>query len=154
MKAILAIPAILGIDLSTKKWAEENLPLNRKREIVRNHLYFWHIKNSGIAYHKYSGRRKEILLATGALLACYGGLLVQILRGRGEKRLALPLALTFGGGAANFWERLRKGHVTDFLFIPVEGKNAPIFNIADISIVTGALWMAFIQFFKRKKKSF
>ena len=152
MKAILAFLAVFGTDLSSKKWAENHLPLNKKREIVRNHLYFWHIKNSGIAYNRFSGRRKGILLTTGALLACYAGLLVQILRGRGDKRLALPLALTLGGGAANFWERLRKGRVTDFLFIPVKGKNAPIFNIADVSIVLGALWMTVIPFLKNKKK--
>ena len=151
MKAILAILAVLGIDLSSKEWAESNLPLNKKREIVKDHLYFWHIKNRGIAYNRFSGRRKGILLATGALLTFYGGLLVRILHGKGERRLALPLALTLGGGAANFWERLRKGRVTDFLFIPVKGKNAPIFNIADVSIVVGALWMTVIPFLKNKK---
>ena len=88
MKAILAILTVLGIDLSSKEWAEKNLPLNKKREIVKDHLYFWHIKNRGIAYNRFSGRRKGILLATGALLAFYGGLLVRILRGKGEKRLA------------------------------------------------------------------
>ena len=126
MKAILAILAVLGIDLSSKEWAEKNLPLNKKREIVKDHLYFWHIKNRGIAYNRFSGRRKGILLATGALLAFYGGLLVRILRGKGERRLALPLALTLGGGAANFWERLRKGRVTDFH--PREGEKCPDFQ--------------------------
>ena len=48
MKAILAILTVLGIDLSSKEWAEKNLPLNKKREIVKDHLYFWHIKNRGI----------------------------------------------------------------------------------------------------------
>ena len=51
MKAILAILAVLGIDLSSKEWAEKNLPLNKKREIVKDHLFFWHIKNRGIAYN-------------------------------------------------------------------------------------------------------
>ena len=86
MKAILAILTVLGIDLSSKEWAEKNLPLNKKREIVKDHLYFWHIKNRGIAYNRFSGRRKGILLATGVLLAFYGGLLVRILRGKGERR--------------------------------------------------------------------
>ena len=84
MKAILAILAVLGIDLSSKEWAEKNLPLNKKREIVKDHLYFWHIKNRGIAYNRFSGRRNGILLATGAMLAFYGGLLVRILRGKGK----------------------------------------------------------------------
>ena len=57
MKAILAILAVLRIDLSSKEWAEKNLPLNKKREIVKDHLFFWHIKNRGIAYNRFSGRR-------------------------------------------------------------------------------------------------
>ena len=54
MKAVFAFLVALGIDLSTKRWAEQALPLNQKQEIVKNHLYFWHIKNSGIAYNRFS----------------------------------------------------------------------------------------------------
>ena len=151
MKEVFAFFAVLGIDLSAKKWAEETLPLNRRKEIVKNHLYFWHIKNSGVAYNRFSGKRKGILFFTGGLLACYGGLLLRILHGKGDKRLSLPLALTLGGGCANFWERLKKGSVTDFLFIPIEGKNAPIFNLADIAIVAGAIWMSAASVLKNKK---
>ena len=91
MKAILAILAVLGIDLSSKEWAEKNLPLNKKREIVKDHLFFWHIKNRGIAYNRFSGRRKGILLATGALLAFYGGLLVRICAAKGKDGLPFRL---------------------------------------------------------------
>ena len=128
MKAILAILTVLGIDLSSKEWAEKNLPLNKKREIVKDHLYFWHIKNRGIAYNRFSGRRKGILLATGVLLAFYGGLLVRIFTRQRERRLALPLALTLGGVVRQISGAARKGRVTDFLFIPVKRKNAPDFQ--------------------------
>ena len=57
MKEILTLFTVFGLDFATKKWADENLPLNRKKEIVKNRLYFWHIKNSGIAYNKFSGRQ-------------------------------------------------------------------------------------------------
>lgn len=152
MRAIVTFFAILGLDLGTKKWAEEKLPLNRKKEIVKNRLYFWHIKNSGIAYNRFDGRRKGILLSTGVILAAYSSLFLQILRGKGDRRMALPLAVTLGGGYANFWERLKKGKVTDFLFIPVKGKNAPIFNLADVAIVLGAAWVTILSCLKNKKK--
>lgn len=152
MRAIVTFFAILGLDLGTKKWAEEKLPLNRKKEIVKNRLYFWHIKNSGVAYNKFDGRRKSILLSTGGLLAFYSGLFLQTLRGKGDRRMSLPLAVTLGGGWANFWERLKKGRVTDFLFIPVKGKNAPIFNLADVAIVLGAVWLTILPCLKNKKK--
>ncbi len=152
MRAIVTFFAILGLDLGTKHWAEQKLPLNRKKEIVKNHLYFWHIKNGGMAYNRFDGRRKGILLSTGGLLAFYSGLFFQTLRGKGDPRMALPLAVTLGGGYANFWERLKKGEVTDFLYIPVKGKNAPIFNLADVAIVLGAAWLTILPCFKSKKK--
>lgn len=152
MRAIVTFFSILGLDLGTKHWAEQKLPLNRKKEIVKNRLYFWHIKNGGMAYNRFDGRRKGILLSTGALLVFYSGLFFRILGGKGDRRMALPLAVTLGGGYANFWERLKKGKVTDFLYLPIKGKNAPIFNLADIAIVFGATWMTILPCFKNKKK--
>ena len=149
MKGILTLFAVLGLDTVTKKWADENLPLNRKKEIVRNRLYFWHIKNSGIAYNRFSGKRKSILLFTGGLLAYYSGVFINVLRGKKSKKYDLPLALTLGGGYGNFLERAGKGKVTDFLFVPAEGRNAPIFNLADISILLGTLWLTFVSLYEK-----
>ena len=152
MTELFTFLAVLGLDFGTKKWVDEKLPLNRKKEIVRNHLYFWHIKNSGIAYNRFSGKRKGILLFTGGILIYYSIQFLNLLRGKGDRRLALPLAMTLGGGLGNFLERLRKGKVTDFLFVPVEGKNAPIFNIADLFIWIGAIGLTIIPFVKNVKK--
>lgn len=145
MKGILTLFTVFGLDFWTKKWAEENLPLNCRKEIVRNRLYFRHIKNSGIAYNRFSGKRKGILFFTGGLLAYYSGVFLNALQGKKSRRFVLPLALTLGGGYGNFLERARKGKVTDFLFIPVEGRNAPIFNLADIAIWIGALWLTIVS---------
>ena len=153
MSEIFTFLAVLGLDFGTKKWAEENLPLNRKKEIVKNRLYFRHIKNSGIAYNRFSGKRNGILLFTGSLLAYYSMAFLQALAGKKERKYAMPLALTLGGGYGNFLERARKGKVTDFLFIPVEGRNAPIFNLADIAIWIGAIWLTIVSCGENEKKS-
>lgn len=145
MKGILTLFTVFGMDFLTKKWAEESLPLNEKREFVKNHLCFWHIKNTGIAYNRFSGKRKGILFFTGGLLAYYSGVFFQTLRGKRNGKSVLPIALILGGGYGNFLERMRKGRVTDFLYIPVKGKNAPIFNIADVAIWMGALWLAIVS---------
>ena len=145
MSEIFTFLAVLGLDFGTKKWAEENLPLNRNKEIVKNRLYFRHIKNSGIAYNKFSGKRNGILLFTGSLLAYYSMAFLQALAGKKERKYAMPLALILSGGFGNFTERVRKGKVTDFIFIPVEGKNAPIFNLADVAVWIGGIWLAIVS---------
>ena len=145
MKGILTLVTVFGADFFTKKWVDQKLPLNHSKEIVKNHLYFRHIKNDGIAYNKCSGKCEGILLFTGSLLAYYSGMFLQALQGKKSGKYILPLALVLGGGYGNFWERARKGRVTDFLFIPVEGKNAPIFNLADVAIWLGAIGLTFVS---------
>ena len=145
MKGILTFITVFGLDFVTKKWANEKLPLNRKKKIVKNRLYFRHIKNSGIAYNKFSGRQKGILLFTGGLLSYYSGVFIRVLLGKKSEKYALPLALVLGGGWGNFQERAKKGQVTDFLYVPAEGRNMPIFNLAEVAIWIGAFWLTIVS---------
>ena len=145
MGAISTLFVILGMDFATKKWVQAKLPMNCKKEVVKNRLYFWHIKNNGVAYNKCSGKRKEILLFTGGLLAYYSGLFFQSLQGKKSRKYAIPLALVLGGGYGNFLERARKGEVTDFLFVPVKGRNTPIFNLADVAVWIGAACLTIVS---------
>lgn len=140
MKSIGAMLAVFGLDYFTKKWANKKLAVGKKQAIVKDRLYFWHIKNYGLAYHKFTGKQKEILLFTGGIITVYATMLLQTFRNPKDKIYRLPLALVLGGGIGNFWERLKKGSVTDFLFIK-KGSNAPIFNVADIAVFLGAIWL-------------
>ena len=85
MRYILTLLAVFGLDLGTKEWAGRTLPLGGRKEIVKNHLYLRHIKNGGMAYNTFDGKRKTILLSTGALLAFYGGLFARAAFGGGNR---------------------------------------------------------------------
>jgi len=134
LKNILVFLSVLGLDLGTKKWADAMLPLGKRKRIAKNLLYFQHIKNSGMAYHKLEGKRNVILWITGGLTAVYSFFFLRACFGNVEaKRYGIPLAITLGGAYGNFLER-----VTDFIFID-KGKNPPIFNIADAALLFGAI---------------
>ena len=138
MKNILVFLSVLGLDLGTKKWADAMLPLGKRKRIAKNLLYFQHIKNSGMAYHKLEGKKNVILWITGSLTAVYSFFFLRACCGNEEvKRYGIPLAITLGGAYGNFLERWKKGRVTDFIFID-RGKNPPIFNIADGALLFGA----------------
>ena len=141
MRYFMTMLTVLGLDLGTKKWVEKSLPLGGRKVIVKNHLYLRHIKNRGMAYNTFSGKRKAILLSTAGLLSFYAALFAQAAFGSGNRKLAMPLGVILGGGLGNFWERLRKGAATDFLYI--KAKNAPVFNIADVFIVIGGILFAY-----------
>lgn len=54
----------------------------------------------------------------------------------------LPLSLVLAGGAGNLIDRLRfHGRVTDFLYLQVGPVHTGVFNVADMAITVGAIWL-------------
>jgi signal peptidase II len=73
---------------------------------------------------------------------------------RADWRNAAPLALIIGGALGNLIDRLRLGHVTDFIQVYYQDWSWPAFNIADSAISVGAVMLvAFGLFAGRKGRS-
>lgn len=139
MKSLLVFFSVLGLDLGTKKWADLRLARGKRKKVAKNLLYFQHIKNSGMAYHKFAGKRNFILGITGGLTAIYSALYLGVcLSKKDAQSYSVPLAIILGGAYGNFLERWKKGYVTDFIYID-KGKNPPIFNVADAALLFGAI---------------
>jgi signal peptidase II len=69
---------------------------------------------------------------------------------RGDWRNAAPFALIIGGALGNLIDRLRLGHVTDFIQVYWREWAWPAFNIADSSIFIGAALLILFGFAARK----
>jgi signal peptidase II len=66
---------------------------------------------------------------------------------RGDWPTALPLALVVGGAIGNVIDRVRLGHVVDFIDVHYGSWSFPAFNLADSAISVGAvLLLAFTLF--------
>ncbi len=72
---------------------------------------------------------------------------------RGEWRTALPLALIVGGAIGNLIDRLRFGHVTDFIQVYHGDWYFPAFNVADSAISVGAVLLIAFGLFDGKRSS-
>ena len=57
---------------------------------------------------------------------------------RNDWRTALPLALVIGGALGNLIDRVRLGHVIDFIQVYLGSWPFPSFNVADSAISVGA----------------
>jgi signal peptidase II len=94
---------------------------------------FWihHVQNSGIAFGLFSSATAVVIVLTAAAVAW---MLVFFARS-GARHPILPVALglVIGGSVSNLLDRVRLGHVTDFLDL----RNWPAFNLADSFIVIG-----------------
>ncbi len=97
-----------------------------------------YVKNSGGAFGLFPGRGSLFLAVTVVAV----GLVVYLLFFSGFRRpiTNLGLALLLGGSVGNLLDRLTAGAVLDFLQVG----NTPIFNLADVAIVSGSGLIVFV----------
>ena len=65
-----------------------------------------------------------------------------------QSTLAMCLGMQLGGATGNLADRLRNGHVFDFIQLP----HWPVFNVADSAIVVGVAILAYHLLFSPTKK--
>ena len=131
--ALVAAAAVFA-DQVTKHIVSSQLALDDEIEIV-GPFSIHHVQNSGIAFGLFSerdGRRHRHHGRRGRLDAL-------LLRARrrappGAARRARPV---IGGSVSNLVDRVRLGHVTDFLDL----RWWPAFNLADMCIVVGVVML-------------
>jgi signal peptidase II len=98
---------------------------------VTGPLYIHHVTNPGIAFGLFSSWASVVTVVT----ACAVGWMLVYFAKAGARHPILPVALglLIGGSLSNLIDRLRLGHVTDFLDL----RFWPAFNLADTFIVVG-----------------
>ncbi|MGQ0545951.1 MAG: signal peptidase II [Betaproteobacteria bacterium] len=83
------------------------------------------------------GWQTPVLIAIA--LAAVAILSVLIVRNPGRRLLCTGLALVLGGALGNLIDRLRVGHVVEFVDLLAAGWHWPAFNVADSAITVGAV---------------
>jgi signal peptidase II len=78
---------------------------------------------------------------------------VLIVRNPGRGLLCLGLALILGGALGNLIDRVRFGHVVDFLDFHALGWHWPAFNVADSAISVGAVILILEGFVHHEKRA-
>ena len=104
-----------------------------------------HTYNTGSAFGLF--RDQNIPLIVVSIIGIAVLVLIYRSQPRRGKALRLSLALLLGGATGNLLDRLRLGHVTDFLDVG----RWPVFNLADSSIVVG-LVLLFWLFFQTQQR--
>lgn len=125
----VAVAAILA-DQITKALVVRQLEFGESVDVA-GPLTIHHVRNSGIAFGLFSTWAQVVTILT-ALAVLW---MVWYFARAGARHPILPVALglLIGGAAGNFADRIRLGHVTDFLDL----RYWPAFNLADMFIVTG-----------------
>jgi signal peptidase II len=76
-----------------------------------------------------------------------------IVRNPGKTLLCSGLALVLGGALGNVIDRLRFGHVVDFIDLHAAGWHWPAFNVADSGITVGAVILVLEGFLGHERRA-
>ena len=76
---------------------------------------------------------------------------VVLLRGKLQRGDDIAVAAIIGGGIGNLIDRLRfEGRVTDFLYLAAGPLHTGIFNVGDMAITFGVIWLLLSWMFARR----
>jgi signal peptidase II len=139
---ILLVFLLIGCDHATKMAAESRLAEAGPMALVPGVLELRYTENQDTAFsltRPFRSPYKGPLLAAFSLLGVLGvGLLVRKRLPRAASLERMALALVLAGAIANVLDRLRRGFVVDFIHV----QHWPVFNLADVWLVVGALLLA------------
>ncbi len=136
MGYLILIAAIAGLDQFVKYLIVNRMALYETVEIWP-FLHFTYVQNTGAAFSLLKNGTLFLGIMTMILLL----LMAVFWRKPYVKRYHLPLALLCGGAVGNFIDRIFRGYVVDYIQVT---SWFPVFNIADMMVVTGVALMALL----------
>jgi signal peptidase II len=146
---MLFVSTILVLDQVTKTLALQALALHESVPIIDSFFHLTLVYNTGAAFGMLARapawfRQPFFLLTTG--VAVFALLFFLRHTDGGRRPIVVSISAILGGALGNLIDRIRYGHVIDFLDFHWRGYHWPAFNVADACItlgVIGILWSSF-----------
>lgn len=133
---------VVLLDQVSKRWIERSLPLYESLAPIPaldNIFTITHFTNTGAAFGLL--RDQNILFVAIALVVVASIVIYSRYLPHDKWLVQLALGLQLGGAVGNMIDRVRQGHVTDFIYFHFW----PAFNVADAAIVVGVLLLAWFM---------
>lgn len=134
---IIIIAASVILDQITKMLVVNGMALYESIPLIKNVLSFTYIHNYGAAWGMLSDHRWVFIIVT-ALAIIVMPIFLYKYRNL-HWMFGLSLSLIIGGAIGNMIDRVFLGYVVDF--IQATFIDFPVFNVADICVVCGAIMM-------------
>lgn len=136
---VIIIILLLAIDQITKEVISKN---NINITIIPNILEIQTIHNNGGAFGVAQGNIAMFIITNLVVL----GLIIRFIylqKDFMDKSTLYILCIILAGGFGNVIDRITRGYVIDFINV-FPNYNLPVFNIADIYITLGWIFLAFV----------
>lgn len=145
----------VSCDQISKKIARKNIDNHERIQVIQDSLILTKVENKGAAYSWGSNWdpivKRIVLQIIPAIVLLI--LLVMVLIKKEYPTVAIiGFSFVIGGGIGNVFDRIVYGSVTDFVYIDLGFFATEVFNMADVSIVIGALVVLTHTLFYKKPK--
>ncbi|WP_240623915.1 signal peptidase II [Ahniella affigens] len=130
---------VIGVDQWSKWLAEHHLSFGERINVMPG--FDWTLAyNTGVAFSMFADGEAWQRYGLAGFAILVSGVFIWMLAGlqRAERIAAIAYALIIGGALGNVIDRIRHGHVVDFVLWYVRDYYWPAFNVADSCIVVGA----------------
>jgi signal peptidase II len=145
-------------DQFTKHLARESLKHNPPIVILKNFIDLCYAENTGTAFSRLDNLTLPLSLFVLVCVPLLAVLCIAYLIWRFRSKsfnILLPFVLILAGATGNLLDRIRYGHVVDFIHLHLRDVfHWPIFNIADFLLFIGCGMLLFRFIFHRDDQSF
>ena len=133
------------------KWAVlRYLPLDTSfpgpESMIARVFTFSHVRNTGVALGLFQGKNSFFLALAAVVIV--GLVLYELRTDAHDRMLHAALGMQVGGALGNVIDRVRLGHVVDFLSFKIFW---PVFNVADSAIVLGVAMLSW-HFWREERR--
>lgn len=130
--------AIIAADQFTKVLVRTNLPKYEFVPVLGEYFGWQHVDNFGAAFGILQGR--GWFFSSVAVVVAIAILIYVRYLPPDQRFVRIVLGMQLGGAIGNLIDRIRLGHVTDFVRMGIPGRFIwPNYNIADSAIVLGVI---------------
>jgi signal peptidase II len=151
---LVILTSTIGCDQVSKNIVRKRIEYGEQIGLLGNYLTLTKIENRGafLSLGDSLPQPIRVILLTLLPIAILGLLLVYVMTKNNSSNLTiLGMCFIAGGGIGNIYDRVIHGSVTDFLHIDFGLFQTGIFNMADVSIMTGCFIILVESYFNWRK---
>lgn len=148
---IIIAVVICALDLAVKYQVEKKVKDTGKTKYLNGKLYIEKHHNKGVFLNFMEKIPSVAAALSGVVIGIMVALFGILLPEKRKTLMKLGFSFALGGAFGNFIDRVFRGYVVDFLRCPkVKPIKMLIFNIADVFVFLGGIFIAIGAMFQKK----
>ena len=145
---LIILLVVIISDRAIKAYILNNVEVGQNFGSLKYVADYIYVQNTGAAFSILSNN--TMLLSIISVVFCIGVIVYSLVKKPDSYLLNATLALMFSGALGNAIDRIAYNFVVDF--ISIKWFDFPVFNIADMAIVIGAIFaVIYVMFFDKEE---